>query len=220
MRTRRWVMVAALAVWMSAGTTAWAHGGNGGHGGHDARGGHGGHGGHDTRGGHDGHGHGGRGDQPAGGHARHRRGSVNFELSGREVPGGGDPTGRAVAALRLEPEAETVCLRANWRDLAGAVTAIHVHRAPAGETGPHHIDLLDGEHLAGGTNRVEFCVQVGQGGGQTSAHAAGDHAAGDRTPTQSAADRIQEVVDHPGEFYLNIHSTEFPDGALRGQLDG
>ena len=196
MRTRPLVMATVLAVWMSAGT-AFGHGGHGGHGGQ-----------------------GGQGGRPGADERHHREGNVSFELSGREVPGGGDPTGRALAGLRLDPGAETVCLRANWRDVAGEVTAIHVHRAPAGETGPHHIDLLDGEHLAGRANRVEFCVQVGGGGGQTHAHAAGDHATGDHAATSSPADRIQEVVDNPGDFYLNIHSTEFPKGALRGQLDG
>ncbi|HYH47918.1 MAG TPA: CHRD domain-containing protein [Acidimicrobiia bacterium] len=201
MRTRPLVMATVLAVWMSAGGTALAHGGHGGHGGHDADGGHGG----------------GPGGPPRSGEVHHRSGSFSFELSGAQVPAGGDPAARAVAGLRLDPEAEMVCLRANWRDVAGAVTAIHVHRAPEGKTGPHHIDLLDGEHLAGAANRVEFCVQVGgaQGGGGTHAHAAGDH-----RPASSPAERIQEVVDNPGEFYLNIHSTEFPDGAVRGQIDG
>jgi hypothetical protein len=128
------------------------------------------------------------------------------------VPGGGDPEGRAGAALRLDPEAEVVCLRANWRDLAGHVTAIHLHRGPEGETGPHHIDLLDDEHLAGRANAVEFCVQV-RGEGPHHAQEAGHGTA------SSAADRIQEVVDDPGSFYLNIHSTAFPKGAVRGQLE-
>jgi hypothetical protein len=205
MRTRSFT-IAALLVSMPLGGTAFAHGGHGGHGGHDARGGHGGPGG-----------------PPRSGEVHHRSGSFSFELSGAQVPGGGDRAGRAVAGVRLDPEAETVCLRANWRDVAGAVTAIHLHRAPEGQTGPHHIDLLDGEHLAGRANRVEFCVQVGGSGGgdrETHAHAAGNHGAGDDAAPSAPGDRIQEVVDNPGEFYLNVHSTEFPQGALRGQLDG
>ncbi|MEW6475358.1 MAG: CHRD domain-containing protein [Actinomycetota bacterium] len=193
MRTRPLVMATVVAVWVSAGTAALAHGGHGGHGG----------------GGSPGH-----GDRPAGAEApaQHRRGSFSFDLSGAQVPGGGDPKGRASAALRLDPEAEIVCLRSNWRDLAGQVTAIHLHRGPEGETGPHHIDLLDDEQLAGRANAVEFCVQV-TAGGEQHAHDA-DHRA-----ASAPADRIQEVVDNPEGFYLNIHSTAHPDGAVRGQLD-
>ncbi|HEU5449335.1 MAG TPA: CHRD domain-containing protein [Acidimicrobiia bacterium] len=72
----------------------------------------------------------------------------------------------------------------------------HVHRAPAGETGPHHIELLNDEKLAGSRNQVEFCVHP-----------------------EGSADALQEVVDDPDGFYLNVHSTAYPNGAIRGQLD-
>jgi hypothetical protein len=32
------------------------------------------------------------------------------------------------------------------------------------------------------------------------------------------ADVIQQVVDNPAQFYLNVHWTAFPDGAIRGQI--
>lgn len=171
MRTRPLLLTAVVVVSVAVGNTALADGG---------------------------HDHGGQGGQ--GGEApeaHHRNASVAFALTGEQVPGGGDPNGRAQAGLRLEPEAELVCLRSMWRRLAGEVTAIHLHRGPEGQTGPHHIDLLDKVSLAGEDNRVEFCVKVAGG-----------------------ADRIQEAVDDPGGFYLNIHTTDYPQGAVRGQLDG
>jgi hypothetical protein len=197
-RTRPLLVTAVVVVSMAVGNTALAHGG------HDHGGGAGSHGGG---------GHGG-GQPPAAGEApaNYRNASIAFDLSGTQVPGGGDPNGRAQAGLRLEPEAELVCLRSMWRELAGEVTAIHVHRGPEGQNGPHHIDLLDNASLAGSENRVEFCVQVT--GGDHQAQDAGHGAAG------SPADRIQAVVDDPGGFYLNVHTTAFPNGAVRGQLDG
>jgi hypothetical protein len=90
---------------------------------------------------------------------------------------------------------ELVCLTAHWDGLAGDVTGLHVHRAPAGETGPHHIELLNDEKLAGARNQVEFCVHP-----------------------EGSADALQEVVDDPDGFYLNVHSTAYPKGAIRGQL--
>jgi hypothetical protein len=99
--------------------------------------------------------------------------------------------------LRLDPERELVCLTANWDGLTGNVTGLHVHEGEEGEDGPHHLELLNDENLAGARNRVEFCVH----------------------PEGSAA-AIQEVVDDPDGFYLNVHTTAFPKGAIRGQLDG
>jgi hypothetical protein len=170
---------------------------------------------------HGGGGHGGGGHRPGpppaddhrGDHHRgarsHQRGTFSFALSGTRVPGGGDPNGRANATLQLDPGRETVCLRANWRDLQGDVTALHIHRGAEGQTGPHHIEILNDERLAGAWNQVEFCVRVAGGHhGQE----AGDHSGAD------PAGVIQEVVDNPAQFYLNIHSTAFPDGAIRGQI--
>jgi hypothetical protein len=35
----------------------------------------------------------------------------------------------------------------------------------------------------------------------------------------SSRDKIDEVLDNPSEFYLNLHTTAHKDGAIRGQLD-
>lgn len=31
-------------------------------------------------------------------------------------------------------------------------------------------------------------------------------------------DKLQPIVDAPGDYYVNIHNAEFPGGAIRGQL--
>jgi hypothetical protein len=180
MRPRFVMLAAVLAGWTSMGAVAVAHGGGG---------------------------HGGGGHEPSppptrppgdpGPDRSHHRGAVSFPLSGAQVPEGGDPEGRANATLRLDPEMELVCLTANWHGLAGNVTGLHVHRAPEGKIGPHHIELLNDENLAGAQNRVEFCVHP-----------------------EGSANTIQDVVDDPAGFYLNVHSTAFPKGAIRGQLEG
>jgi len=31
---------------------------------------------------------------------------------------------------------------------------------------------------------------------------------------------LQQMADHPGEFYIDVHTAAKPDGAVRGQFDG
>jgi hypothetical protein len=132
-----------------------------------------------------------------------------FELTGSQVPGGGDPRGRGNALLTLDPDNDVVCLRADWQRLAGEVTAIHLHRGPAGKNGPHHIEILNDESLAGEWNRVELCVKVagGHGHGEVEGHDAG-----------SDPDPVRAVGEDPSNFYVNVHSTAHKDGAIRGQI--
>ena len=123
------------------------------------------------------------------------------KLSGSQVPGGGDPDAKGFALIRMNPKTETVCLGVAWAKVDGAVTAMHIHMGKAGTTGAHHIELLNDEHLAGGHNFFRTCVQ------------------GQKHEGMSAGDAIKEVIDDPSNFYLNIHSTAYEKGALRGQLD-
>ncbi|MFN2500260.1 MAG: CHRD domain-containing protein [Pyrinomonadaceae bacterium] len=30
--------------------------------------------------------------------------------------------------------------------------------------------------------------------------------------------KVKEIMHNPGNYYINVHNTEFPDGAVRGQL--
>jgi hypothetical protein len=123
-----------------------------------------------------------------------------LQLTGQEVPGGGDPAGQASARVDLDPEHELACFVVSWHNLDGAVTAFHVHAAARGRVGPLWIDFFDGKHFSGADNRISGCVRVSASHGM------------------SPRDKIQALIHDPCGFYLNIHSTEFPRGAIRGQL--
>jgi hypothetical protein len=74
----------------------------------------------------------------------------------------------------------------------------HIHKAPAGSNGPIHWDFLE----------------------------AGDPVASvDGQPSQlrgvaraRAAAVLADLLANPEQYYVNIHSTDFPAGAVRGQL--
>lgn len=128
---------------------------------------------------------------------------LTFPLNGSQVPGGGDPDGRGWARLEFHPVKESVCFRVNWSRLDGVVTAMHIHEAPAGEIGGHFIDLFNDEHFSGHRNVLQACVKVQS-----------------HDPNHPPRQLIRQVINHPERFYLNIHSSAFPDGAIRGQLNG
>lgn len=128
-----------------------------------------------------------------------------FELAptAGEVPGGGDTQGAVRAYLQLDGPRNTVCYLITWAGLKGKVTAAHLHRAVKGKTGPHHIDLLNGVALAGNRGSAAECVDA-------------DEAMGHGMAPDPRA--VTAVLKKPERFYLNLHTTAFPDGARRAQL--
>jgi hypothetical protein len=67
-------------------------------------------------------------------------------------------------------------------------TAAHIHLGPAGVNGPVVVPL--GPPTSGSSS------------GCTSADPA----------------LIQDIIDNPEQYYVNVHNAEFPGGAIRGQL--
>jgi Ca2+-binding RTX toxin-like protein len=119
--------------------------------------------------------------------------ALSVALEGAQIPGGGgDPDATGTATLGLFPDQGGLCYLIEWDDVDGSVTNAHVHDAPVGVVGPHHIDLFDG-------------VSLGSSGSTTACVAA-------------SAEAVQAVIDDPAGFYVNLHSTVFTSGAIRGQL--
>lgn len=118
----------------------------------------------------------------------------SIQLSGNDVPEGGDPDGQGSATLDLNPQEEMACFTINWSRLDGEVTALHLHVAAAGSEGPHWIDFFNDQRFPGGQDNRAGCV-----------------------PTPR--DKIEAVISGPADYYLNVHSTAFEKGAIRGQLN-
>ncbi len=126
----------------------------------------------------------------------HQSGNGHFsiQLSGREVPEGGDSDGRGSATLDLKPQEEMACFTITWNQLDGEVTALHLHVAARGSEGPHWIDFFNDQRFPGAQNQTSGCVP-------------------------SPRDKINSVINRPTDYYLNVHSTAFVKGAIRGQLN-
>ena len=111
-------------------------------------------------------------------------------LTGAEVVGpAGDPDGVGIAALTVNPSTGRICYVLAVRQIDGTVNAAHIHEAVAGMNGPVVVTLR--------------------------APAGGISADCDRISRSLARD----IVEDPENFYVDVHSTAFPDGAVRGQLD-
>lgn len=70
----------------------------------------------------------------------------------------------------------------------GVVTAAHIHRGGAGVNGPPVITLDPPDD-----DDSEECDAV-------------------------AGSLLEEIVRNPRGFYVNVHTAQYPDGAIRGQL--
>lgn len=106
-----------------------------------------------------------------------------------EAPGPGDPDGSGTATITLNPGHEEVCWEIQVTGITLPATAAHIHEAPVGEPGPVVVPL--------------------------SAPDASGAASGCTTVTR---DEILEIIQHPAEYYVNVHNADYPAGALRGQL--
>ena len=108
-----------------------------------------------------------------------------------EEPEVGDVGASGSAAILVVPAADLICYRLIWRDIEGNVVGAHIHEAPVGVDNPAPLVGLIAETFPGTSGRYQACT------------------------VSAEADAIAE---NPENYYVNIHSTVFPGGAIRGQL--
>ena len=111
-------------------------------------------------------------------------------LSGAaEVPGPGDPTGSGSASITLNRGLGEVCWSISVSGLTAPALAAHIHEAPVGVAGDIVVTLSPPD--ADGTS--SGCT------------------------TEDRA-LVKEIAKNPEGFYVNVHTSDFPGGAVRGQL--
>jgi hypothetical protein len=122
------------------------------------------------------------------------RAEFSIRLTPDQVRGGGDRGAIGAARLALDEDRRVACYVIEWSGLEGDVTAAHLHQARRYDDGPHAIDFFNNQGYDGDHETVAGCVT-------------------------SDRETIRDIIEHPSDFYLNIHTTRYQAGAIRGQLD-
>lgn len=108
-----------------------------------------------------------------------------------EIPGPGDADGFGIAAISVDPSAGTVTFDVAVTGITLPAMMSHIHKGDAAVAGPVVID-------AGGAPDSQGLL----------------------TSTVVVTDTtlIQDILANPAGYYYNVHTSDYPDGAIRGQL--
>lgn len=109
-------------------------------------------------------------------------------LTGANEVGGGDPDGYGLAEISISDAFDQVCYEIKDVRGIGTPTAAHIHFGRAGTNGPPVLALTRSNE-----GRWQGC----------------------KDGAEWTENRLQ---GNPGDFYVNVHTAEFPAGAIRGQL--
>ena len=109
-------------------------------------------------------------------------------LMGSNEVGGGDPDAMADAEVSVSDAFDQVCYEVKNVTGLPEVTAAHIHYGRAGTNGPPVFTLVKSND-----GRWQGC----------------------RDGAEWTENRLQ---GNPQDFYVNLHTAEFPNGAIRGQL--
>lgn len=141
--------------------------------------------------------------------AGHTNTVLEASLSGRdEVATGatdrrivGDPDGRGeVYVFGVDGDPTTLCYVLIVSRIEPAAAA-HIHRGAPGENGPVVANLA-----APADGNAADCLTEGEVGPGT-------------TPKFPTGETVQNILQNPGDFYVNVHNAKYPGGAIRGQLE-
>ena len=118
------------------------------------------------------------------------------ELTGAaEVPGPGDPDGGGTATITVNPGQEEVCWELLVTNITLPATGAHIHEGAVGESG----DVV-----------VHLTPPVAVGEDPPRGFSSGC--------TTVERELALDILKNPENYYVNVHTTDFPDGAIRGQL--
>ena len=112
-----------------------------------------------------------------------------------EVPPG-DLDGSGTATITVNPGQEVVCWEISVQDITLPATAAHIHVGAAGTAPPDNVVVTLSAPVAGLDPTRGFASGC----------------------TTVERDLALDILKNPEDYYVNVHTTLFPDGAIRGQL--
>lgn len=102
----------------------------------------------------------------------------------------GDIDGTGTALLTVNHGQREVCWELSVTDVTLPATAAHIHKAAAGIRGSVVVWLSAPD----ATGHASGCVSGSDG------------------------DVLRDILTNPADYYVNVHTTDYPAGAVRGQL--
>ena len=117
--------------------------------------------------------------------------TVSAKLSGKaEEPGPGDDDGSGEAVLSLKKKKKKISFNISFEGIQDPVMG-HIHKGTRKVAGPIKVTLFD--EPAGVTSPESGTVKAKK-------------------------KLIKKIKNDPNGWYVNLHNSDFPDGAIRGQL--
>ena len=101
----------------------------------------------------------------------------------------GDPDGSGSATLTVNPGQGEVCYEISVEDITLPAIGAHIHLGDAGENGPVVVPLTPPD--ASGVS--SGCAEISR-------------------------ELALAIIQEPEDYYVNVHTSGFPGGAIRGQL--
>ncbi len=106
----------------------------------------------------------------------------------------GDPDGTGTGSITVNIGQDRVCWE--FTNVANIIAPNrgHIHKAPAGTNGAIVVDFFNVDPTAAGP--LTGCTTAPLG-----------------------KDLLKDIIQNPSAYYLNLHNSAFPAGAIRGQLE-
>jgi hypothetical protein len=122
---------------------------------------------------------------------------LHAALSGgaAEVPDPGDPNGSGAATVSINVKSQRVCFAIAVQDITLPALAAHIHEGEEGVAGDIVVTLKPPVEIAGtGIGLSQACVR------------------------NQPRPILRAIKANPAGYYVNVHTEDFPGGAVRGQL--